>query len=67
MDTFVLFKVKRLAQACVAQWTACQPANQRDLVRFPIRVQAWVAGQVPNSGRMRGNHTLMFLSLPPPL
>ena len=33
------------------------------LVQFPIRAHAWVAGQVPSGGHMRGNHTLMFLSL----
>ena len=30
-------------------------------VRFPVRAHAWVAGQVPSRGRMRGNHTSMFL------
>ena len=34
-------------------------------VQFPVRAHAWVAGQVPCWGRARGNHTLMFLSLPP--
>ena len=33
------------------------------LVRFPVRALAWVAGQVPSRGRVRGNHTLTFLSL----
>ena len=33
------------------------------LVRFPVRTQAWVAGQVLIRGRAKGNHTLMFLSL----
>ena len=28
-----------------------------------VRGYAWVAGQVPSRGRMRGNHTLMLLSL----
>ena len=41
------------------------------LVQFPVRAQAWVAGQVPSRGCVRGNHTLMFLSfsffLPSPL
>ena len=35
------------------------------LVQFPVRVHAWVAGQAPNRGLTRGNHTLLFLSLPP--
>ena len=30
---------------------------------FPVRAHAWVAGQVPSGGHMRGNHTLIFLSL----
>ena len=33
------------------------------LVRFPVRAHAWVVGQVPSSGCVRSNHTLMFLSL----
>ena len=33
------------------------------LVQFPVRAYAWAAGQVPSRGRVRGNHTLMFLSL----
>ena len=37
--------------------------TKRLLVRFPVRAQAWVVGQVPSRGRVRGNHTLMFLSL----
>ena len=32
-------------------------------VRFPVRVHAWAAGQVPSWGRARGSCTLMFLSL----
>ena len=32
------------------------------LVQFPVRAHAWVVGQVPSRGRMRGNHTLIFLS-----
>ena len=32
-------------------------------VQFPVRTRAWVAGQVPSRERMRGNLTLMFLSL----
>ena len=31
--------------------------------RFPVRAHAWVVGQVPSRGYMRGNHTLMFLFL----
>ena len=37
--------------------------TQKSLVPFPVRAHAWVAGQVPSGGRMRGNHTLIFLSL----
>ena len=32
------------------------------LVQLPVGAHAWVAGQVPGRGRVRGNHTLMFLS-----
>ena len=37
--------------------------SKRSLVQFPVRAHAWGAGQVPDRGNMRGNHTLMFLSL----
>ena len=33
------------------------------LLRSPVRAHAWVAGWIPSWGSMRGNHTLMFLSL----
>ena len=32
-------------------------------VRFPVMAHSWIAGQVPSRGRVRGNHTLTFLSL----
>ena len=32
-------------------------------VWFPVRAHAWVAGQVPSWGCMRGNHILTFLFL----
>ena len=32
-------------------------------VPFPVRAHAWVAGHVPSGERVRGKHTLMFLSL----
>ena len=32
-------------------------------VQFPVRAHAWGSGQVPSRGRVRGNHTLIFLSL----
>ena len=32
-----------------------------------LRAHAWIAGQVPSGDHVRGNHTLMFLSLSPSL
>ena len=32
-------------------------------VQFPVRAHAWVVGQVPCRGHVRGKHTLLFLSL----
>ena len=32
-------------------------------VRFPVRVHAWVEGQVYSRRPVRDNHTLVFLSL----
>ena len=37
--------------------------TKQSLVQFPVWAHAWVAGQVPSRGCVRGNHTLMFLSL----
>ena len=37
------------------------PQTKRSLVRFPVRAHAWVAGQVPGWGHVRGNQS-MFLS-----
>ena len=51
------------ALAGVAQWIEHWPVNQRSLVRFPVRAHAWVVGQVPSRECVKGNHTLMFLSL----
>ena len=56
-----------MALAGVTQGTECQPVDQRVFGSSPVRVHAWVLGQVPSRGRVRGNHTLMFLSLPSPL
>ena len=41
--------------------------NKESLAPFPVRAHAWVAGQVPSRGRVRSNHTLMFLSSSLPL
>ena len=54
---------KTLALAGVAQWIEHRLPTKGLPVQFPVRACAWVAGQVPNEGHMRGNHTLMFLSL----
>ena len=37
--------------------------NKGSPVWFRIRAHAWVVGQVPRRGCIRGNHTLIFLSL----
>ena len=60
-----------LALAGVAQWIEHGLQTKGALVRFPVGAHAWVAGQVPSGGHVRGNHTLMFpclsFSLPSPL
>ena len=52
-----------IAQAGVAQWIERGLGTKGSLVGFPVRAHAWVVGQVPSGGHVRGNHTLMFLSL----
>ena len=61
-DPHFIFKKDLGALAGVAQWTECQPVNQRVTSSIPVRAQAWVAGQVSYWGCVRGNQT-MFLSL----
>ena len=53
----------------MASWIEHQPENQRVPSWIPSQAHAWVAGQVPSRGPVRGNHTLMFtsFSLPSPL
>ena len=51
------------ALAGVAQWIKRGLRTKGSPVQFPVRAHAWAAGQVPNEGHVRGNHTLMFLSL----
>ena len=41
--------------------------TKRSQVQFPVGAHALVASQVLGWGSMRGNHTLMFLSLPSPI
>ena len=56
-------KVKERALAGVAQWIECGLQTKGSLVQFPVRAHAWVVGQVPSGGHVRGHHTMMFLSL----
>ena len=37
--------------------------TKRSPVPFPVRADAWVAGQIPSEECVRGNHTLMFFFL----
>ena len=56
------------ALAGVAQWIERALGTKDSLVGFPVRVHAWVVGQVPSRGRVRANQTLIFLpSLSPSL
>ena len=41
--------------AGVAQWIEHQPANESSLVGFPVGARAWVMGQVPMWGHVRGS------------
>ena len=51
-----------LALAGVAQWVESRLWTKGSLVWLLVRAHAWVVGQVPGGGYVRGNHTLMFLS-----
>ena len=52
-----------IALAGVAQWIECCPDNQRVASSVPSLAHAWVVGQVPSKGHVRGNHTLILLSI----
>ena len=43
------------------------PRTKGLLIQFPVRTHAWVAGQDPSLGYVRGNHTSLFFSLLSPL
>ena len=62
-----LKKYNMMALAGMAQWIEHRPANQRVAGSIPSGGTLWVVGQVPSRGHVRGNHTLMFLSLSPSL
>ena len=53
-------RLKNWALAGVAQWIEQGLQTKGLPVWFPVRENAWVVGQVPISGCLRGNHTLMF-------
>ena len=55
-------KQNKTALAGGAQWPERRPVNRRVTCSFPLGAQAWAAGQASSRGRVRGNHTLMFLS-----
>ena len=55
------------ALAAVAQWTEHWPPDQRVIGLIPSQGTCLGCGRVPSGGHARGNHTLMFLSLPSPL
>ena len=57
------FKHFLTALAGVAQWMECGLRTKGLPARFLVRAPAWVAGWDPAGGHVRGNHTLMFLSL----
>ena len=60
---FNKYKRKEAALAGAAQWIECQPANQRVLGLIPSQGTCLGCRPGPRGGHMRGNHTLMFLSL----
>ena len=55
----ITIRKKKKFTAGEAQWIELRPANP---IQVPERALAWVAGQVLRRS-IRGNHTLMFLSL----
>ena len=61
-----IFRKLNLAKQPWLAWLSglrAGPKTRGSLVQLPVRAQSWVVGQVPSRGYMRGNHTLLFLSL----
>ena len=59
----IFIKIIVLVLSGVAQWIECWPENQRVASSIPSQGTC----QVSSGGHVRGNHTLMFLSLSSPL
>ena len=64
-------KCQWVALASVAQWVERWPVNRKVSSSIPgVRAHAWVEGQVPGWGRMKGNRSIFLLhinvSLPSP-
>ena len=51
------------ALAGIAQWIEHGLGTKGSPVWFSARAHAWIVGQVPSGGHVRGNHTSVFLSL----
>ena len=56
-------KLIKCALAGVAQWVEHQPVNQKVAGSIPSQGTCLGVARVLSKGCMRGNHTLMFLSL----
>ena len=64
LSSFESSKISHAALAGVAQCIEHWPVNQRVAGSIPsLGTHTWVVGQVPSRGHVRGNHTLIFLSL----
>ena len=63
----ILLEQAPTALTGLAQWIKCQPVNQSVSGLIPSQGTCLGCGPGPQWGHTRGNHTLMFLSLPSPL
>ena len=62
-STEVYKNAQKVTLAGVTQWIECQPANQRVTSSIPTQGTYLGCRTDGQQGHMRGNHTLMFLSL----
>ena len=63
MDQALSIKSRFLPRLVWLNGLSADLGTKGSVVRLSVRAHAWVAGQVPSRGHLRGNHTLMFLSL----
>ena len=51
----IKLKIKCQPQLVWLSGLSASQQTERSLVRFPVRAHAWIVGQIPSWGRVKGN------------